>query len=92
MLHRRFRGILIVISIEGEFISHCVESWIDLRFNYPFQTFEFILHSIGNDIRETGVSSLSSALKVNSTLTSLDLRMSLDLINFIYAYLCINHS
>ena len=33
------------------------------------------LHSISNNIGDTGVSSLSSALEVNSTLTSLDLRM-----------------
>ena len=32
-------------------------------------------HSISNKIGDTGVSSLSSALEVNSTLTSLDLRM-----------------
>ena len=74
----RFRAMHIVISIEGEFISHCVESGIDLRFNDALSAFEFVLHSNGNLIGESGASSLSSALRVNSSLTSLDLRMNLN--------------
>ena len=32
-LHWRFRDVFIIISIEGEFICHCVESGIDMKFN-----------------------------------------------------------
>ena len=82
----------IIVSIEGQFISHCVESGSDLRFNYALLTIGFVLISIGNDIGETGASSLSSALEVNSTLTSLDLRMSLNLNDFFWFHLYISHS
>jgi len=82
----------IIVSIEGQFISHCVESGSHLRFNYALLTIGFVFISIGNDIGETGASSLSSALEVNSTLTSLDLRMSLNLNDFFWFHLCISHS
>ena len=82
----------IIVSIEGQFISHCVESGSHLRFNYALLTIGFVFISIGNDIGETGSSSLSSALEVNSTLTSLDLRMSLNLNDFFWFHFCISHS
>ena len=44
----------IIVSIEGQFISHCVESGSHLRFNYALLTIGFVFISIGNYIGETG--------------------------------------
>ena len=82
------RSNIIIRSVESQFITHSIEP-----------VFEFIIecdwliiiesHSIWNNIGSSGATSLSEALKVNSSLTQLNLNVSL-LLNMI-DWLLLNH-
>ena len=70
-----FRCNTIIWRIEGEFIPHKFGSG-DVFFFLAWR-FVFLLHSLSiyNVISESGITSLSEALKVNSLLTTLNLTM-----------------
>ena len=72
-----FRSIIIVRRIEDQFIAHSFGPGIMFMILNGMANIKFVLYSMINEIYESGASSLSEGLKINSSLNHLNLGVCL---------------